>query len=62
MKIKLEKEAEWRDGKSVVRYYVWVDDKCVEVAYTEEEAMEKYENVKANYVASSKQIIKEEEV
>ena len=60
MKLKLEKEADWIDGRSVIRYFVWVDDRCVEVAYTEEEAMTKYENVKANYVALSKQIIKEE--
>jgi hypothetical protein len=60
MKLKLEKEADWIDGRSVIRYFVWVDDRCVEVAYTEEEAMKKYENVKANYVALSKQIIKEE--
>jgi hypothetical protein len=60
MKLKLEKEAEWINGGPVIRYFVWVDDKCVEVAYTEEEAMIKYENVKANYVALSKQIIKEE--
>lgn len=62
MKLRLEKEAEWRDGKSVVRYYVWADDRCVEIAYTEEEALEKYENVKANYVGSLKQVIKEEEI
>jgi len=60
MKLKLEKEADWIDGRPVIRYFVWVDDRCVEVAYTEEEAMKKYENVKANYVALSKQIIKEE--
>ena len=60
MKLKLEKEADWIDGRPVIRYFVWVDDRCVEVAYTEEEAMKKYDNVKANYVALSKQIIKEE--
>ena len=62
MKLRLEKEVEWRNGKSVIQYYVWADERCVEVAYSEEEALEKYENVKANYVPSGKQVIKEEEV
>jgi hypothetical protein len=62
MKLRLEKEVEWLNGQSVTKYYVWADGRCVEVAYTEEEANEKYENVKANYVGSSKQILKEEEI
>jgi hypothetical protein len=62
MKLLLEKEIEWRNGKSVTKYYVWADGRCVEIADSEEEANEKYENVKANYVGSSKQVIKEEEI
>jgi len=62
MKLRLEKEVEWLNGQSVIKYYVWADSRCVEVAYTEEEANEKYENVKVNYVGSSKQILKEEEI
>lgn len=62
MKLSLVKEVEWKNGKSVIQYYVWADERCVEIAYSEEEANEKYENVKANYVGSSKQIIKEETV
>ena len=62
MKLQLVKEVEWRNSRSVTQYYVWADDRCVEIAYTEEEALEKYENVKANYVGSLKQVIKEEEI
>ena len=62
MKLSLVKEVEWKNGKSVIQYYVWADERCVEIAYSEEEANEKYENVKANYVGSSKQVIKEETV
>ena len=62
MKLSLVKEVEWKNGKSIIQYYVWADERCVEIAYSEEEANEKYENVKANYVGSSKQVIKEETV
>jgi hypothetical protein len=62
MIIKLEKETGWLNGQATTKYYVWADDRCVEVAYSEEEAYYKYENVKANYVGSSKQILKEEEI
>jgi len=62
MKLLLEKEVEWRNSQSVTKYYVWADGRCVEVADSEEEALQKYENVKANYVGSSKQVIKEEEI
>ena len=42
MKLLLEKEIEWRNGKSVTKYYVWADGRCVEIADSEEEANEKY--------------------
>jgi len=60
MKLKLEKEVCWENGKSVTKYWIYVDERVIDIAWTEEEAMEKYENVKANYIASSKQVIKEE--
>lgn len=62
MKLRLDKEIEWKNGQSVTMYYIWADGRCIEVAYTEEEAHQKYKNVKANYVGSSKQILKEEEI
>lgn len=62
MKIRLDKETEWKNGQSVTKYYIWVDGRCVELAYSEEEAYQKYENVKANYVGSRKEILKEEEI
>ena len=62
MKIKLVKETEWMNGQSVTKYYVWTDDRCVEVAYSEEDALQKYENVKKNYVGPSKETIKEETI
>jgi len=62
MTIRLDKEIAWKNEKSVTEYYIWADDRCIEVAYTEEEALRKYENVKANYVGSSKTILKEETI
>lgn len=62
MKLKLDKEVAWKNGQSVTEYYIWADGKCIEMAYSEEEAFQKYENVKANYVGSSKETIKEEEI
>jgi len=62
MTIRLDKEIAWKNEKSVTEYYIWADDRCIEVAYIEEEALRKYENVKANYVGSSKTILKEETI
>ena len=62
MKIQLEKEVKWELGKSVTIYWVKVDEKYVELTRDEEKALELYENVKANYVASGKEILKEEEI
>ena len=62
MKIRLDKETAWKNGKSITEYWIWVDDKCVDMAHTEEEALQKYENVKANYTGSSKVILKEETI
>ena len=62
MTIKLVKETEWKGGKLSTGYWIWVDNHCVEVAYNEEEAMAKYENIKSNYKTPSKEIIKEEEI
>ena len=62
MKFQLEKEVIWECGKSVTKYWVKVDDKYVELTHDEDRALELYENVKANYIGSSKQILKEEEI
>jgi len=62
MTIKLEKEIAWKNEKSVTEYYIWADDRCIEIAHTEEEAFRKYENVKTNYVGSFRTILKEETI
>jgi hypothetical protein len=62
MKLRLDKETEWKNGQPFTMYYIWADERCIELAYSEEEALLKYENVKANYVGSNKQILKEEEI
>ena len=62
MKFQLEKETKWECGKSVTKYWILVDGKHVDLASDEEKALELYENVKANYVGSSKELIKEEEI
>ena len=33
MKIRLDKELEWMNGQPVTKYYVWADDRCVDVPY-----------------------------
>jgi hypothetical protein len=62
MKIQLEKEVKWELGKSVTKYWILVDGKNVDLAYDEEKALELYENVKANYVGSRKEVIREDEI
>ena len=62
MKFQLEKETKWECGLSVTKYWILVDGKNVDLAYDEEKALELYENVKANYVGSSKELVKEEEI
>jgi len=62
MKIQLEKEVKWECGKSVTKYWVKVDDKYVELTHDEDQALALYENVKANYLVSRKEILKEEEI
>ena len=62
MKLKLDREIEWRNGQSSTMYYIWADGRCIDVAYSEEEAYQKYENVKANYVGSRTETLKEEEI
>lgn len=62
MKLRLDKEVEWLNGKSVTKYYVWADNRCIEVAYNEDEAYQKYNNVKINYVSSHKETLIEEEI
>ena len=62
MKFQLEKETKWECGKSVTKYWILADGKHVDLAYDEEKALELYENVKANYVGSRKEVIKEEEI
>ena len=62
MKFQLEKETKWECGKSVTKYWVKVDEKYIDLTHDEEKALELYENVKANYVGSSKELVKEEEI
>ena len=62
MKFQLEKEICWENGKSVTKYWAKVNDCVVDVAYDEEKAHQMYENVKANYIAPGKEVIKEEEI
>lgn len=62
MKIQLEKETKWELGKSVTKYWILVDGKHVDLATDEEKAVELYENVKANYVGSRKEVIREDEI
>lgn len=63
-KFKIEKEVKW-DANSmtmVTRYFVWADSQCLALKHTEEEALEAYDSIKANFVQGGTFIIKEEEV
>ena len=62
MKIQLEKETKWECGQSTTKYWILVDGKHVDLAYDENKALELYENVKANYVGSRKEVIREDEI
>jgi hypothetical protein len=62
IEFKIEKETKWDSNKKETKtvYYVWAGHNCVEVAYTEEQAEEAYEKVKANWRPSSTEVLKRE--
>lgn len=56
----LEKVTDYMVGKMEVKYFIRVDESCIDVAYDEQEAMEKYESAKNNYCTPTKEIVKVE--
>ena len=63
-KFKIEKEVKWDASTMgmVTKYFVWAGNQCLALKNTEEEALEAYESIKANYISGGTTIIKEEEV
>ena len=64
IKFKIEKEVKWDSSTMdmVTKYFVWAGNQCLALKNTEEEALEAYESIKANYISGGTTIIKEEEV
>lgn len=64
IKFKIEKEVKWDSTTMgmVTKYFVWAGNQCLALKNTEEEALEAYESIKANYISGGTSIIKEEEV
>jgi hypothetical protein len=64
VKFKIEKEVKWDANKMdmVTKYFVWAGSNCLALKYTEEEALEAYEAIKASFKTGGTTVIKEEEV
>lgn len=64
VKFKIEKEVKWDSTtmKMETKYFVWAGNNCLALKNTEEEALEAYEAIKANFKSSGTTVIKYEEV
>jgi len=64
VKFKIEKEVKWDANAMdmVTKYFVWAGNNCLALKYTEEEALEAYEAIKASFKTGGTTVIKEEEV
>jgi hypothetical protein len=64
MKFKIEKETRWDISKMdlVTKYFIWAGTQCLALVNTEEEALEKFNRIKACYTQGETVIIKEEDI
>jgi hypothetical protein len=64
MKFKIEKETKWDAHKMdiVSKYFVWAGTQCLALVYTEEEALEKFNQIKACYIQGETVVILEEDI
>jgi hypothetical protein len=64
IKFKIEKETRFdlSELKTYDKYWIWAGLECIASADNEEDAREKYEQVKANYKFAKREIIAEEEI
>ena len=64
MTIKIEKDTKFDVNKmeTIIKYYIWVDDRCIHMTNTEDEAKDAIEKIKANYISPATQIIYEETI
>lgn len=64
VKFKIEKEVKWDTTtmEMVTKYFVWAGNNCLALKYTEEEALEAFEAIKANFKSGGTTVIKYEEV
>ena len=64
MKFKIEKETKWDVNKMdiVTNYFVWAGSQCLALVNTEEEALEKFNQIKSSYIKGSTTVILEEDI
>jgi len=64
MTIKIEKETTFdiKQMKTITTYFIWVDNKCVYYADSEDEAKNAVEQIKSDYKAPTQEVIYEETI
>ena len=64
MKFKIERETRWDASKmdSVTKYFIWAGSQCLALVNTEEEALEKFNQIKSSYIKGSTTVILEEDI
>ena len=64
MRFKIEKETRWDISKMdiVTKYFIWAGTQCLALVNTEEEALEKFNRIKACYIQGETVVILEEDI
>ena len=64
MKFKIEKETRWDASKMdlVTKYFIWAGTQCLALVNTEEEAIEKFNQIKSSYIKGSTTVVLEEDI
>ncbi len=64
MKFKIERETRWDASKMdiVTKYFIWAGSQCLALVNTEEEALEKFNQIKACYIQGETVVILEEDI
>jgi hypothetical protein len=64
MRFKIEKETRWDTSKMdlVTKYFIWAGSQCLALVNTEEEALEKFNQIKSSYIKGSTTVVLEEDI
>lgn len=64
MRFKIEKETRWDASKMdiVTKYFIWAGSQCLALVNTKEEALEKFNQIKACYIQGETVVILEEDI